>query len=842
MGVFRGARSHLGLLLILAVALGGLFFLFELFEGLTDDNPKVLLSTNDVSNTSAGIPSGAGFIGVVLPTVIILLGVGALLLLKRRLENPERRRWATSLLGGLSVGLLGVGVYLAISTIFRGGLPFGGVDYGEHTVETEGVTPLGLTLLAAFVVSVGVVAVSKPKLLPIPLLAWLVAGVVFGMFGSNAIYGVNLFKHHSVVEAKPDYTEAVNVYWKPGAGGSGGDGQGDPSGLLVLPNESGLPEQPLSLADLVYLLTHGTPDQRAEAVHGLANLDDPAVIPHLLEALGDIDEDVRTAAELALMEALGGDVPDVRDAVESGLVEALGDEDPEVKDAAESILLEALQDDSHGAKEAAESALAQALGDSNPEVKDAAEGVLEETGASMTPLENAGALVYLGDKTFWAPGTSADTVSMPEVKPVFEVRGASATGYLRTDVGDVYTGNGWSRLDPVELDYAARTPTRQLVHAVLIESGDVDIFPWEDAGAALLPWPDTGADESHSQRLTISPHEAGTSVPVGTLPISMGADFFDTDGSYWPFSGTFSINEELNEYAWSSNEHLFSEEVLLGAQARTDASVLALPDTVTQRVRLLAEEVTEPYESAYEKARALAWYLRANYQYEFTLEDATPRPDGRDAVDWFLFDSQKGTCGEFSSAFVVMARSVGIPARVVSGWVISEGVERQVVQTDQAHQWAEVAFEGLGWRRFDPTPFNGAPFRAGVLEAWADERDRLANKLDAGPREEDRLEAINELLEFSEVAPDEVTDVSESLIKALMDDQAAAVRAKAAQSTGDEGYQNAIDALVTALHGDESEDVRAAAAEALAKLGGDDAIDAFIKALQEDESEVVRGF
>ncbi len=84
---------------------------------------------------------------------------------------------------------------------------------------------------------------------------------------------------------------------------------------------------------------------------------------------------------------------------------------------------------------------------------------------------------------------------------------------------------------------------------------------------------------------------------------------------------------------------------------------------------------------------------------------------GHDPVDWFLFDSREGTCGQFSSAFVVLARSVGIPARVVSGWAISPMVEEQIVYTDQAHQWAEVALEGIGWVRFEPTASGGAQSR-----------------------------------------------------------------------------------------------------------------------------------
>ena len=797
----RGVRAHISLLLVLAVALGGLFILFELFGGLTSDGPRNLLTTRDSGSGSAEIPSGAGLIAVAAPAMSILLGFAALLLLKRKRKDRDGRRWTAMLLGGVAgVGLLGVGVYLLVSAIFGEGLPFGGVDYEGHPVKTEGVAPLGLTLLAAFVVTVGLVAVTRPKLLPLPLVAWLTAALVFGMFGSDAIYGVNLFKHHSVVETTPDYTGAVNVYWRPPTGTGAGEGQ---PGLSGQPGQVIQQDQTASEADYFDLLLHGSPEERAEAVLELAGMVDPTVLPALVDALGDENEDVKTAAESALVEALAGDDEEMREAAESALVEAFGDGDLEVSAAVDWILGNA--------------------------------------GASMTPLENGAALVYIDDRIFWAPGTSASQASTPDDRAVFEVRGASATGYLRTDTGDEYTGQGWIRLDPVELAYAARTPTRQLVNVMLIDDAEVDILPWEDPGAALLPWPDSPTEEAIRQRITVSAHEPGRMVPAGALPSTIGAEFFDADGRYKPFSGTFSTNTEVDEYGWMSSVHRFSEEEMYAAQAYSDATALDLPQDVPERVRLLAEEVTGKHESVYEKARALAWHLRDNYEYAFAAESDEALPEGRDAVDWFLFETQKGTCGQFSSAFVVLARSVGIPARVVSGWVISEGVDRQTIYADQAHQWAEVAFEGIGWRRFDPTPFNGAPFRATVSEAWEDELDRRGDKLLSNPDLDERLGAIDELLEYSDIAPETLTDVSAPLIESLGADEAAEVRAKAADTLGDEDYQNAIDPLVTALQEDEAEEVRAAAARALAKLGGDEAVAALIKALKEDDSALVRG-
>ena len=81
-------------------------------------------------------------------------------------------------------------------------------------------------------------------------------------------------------------------------------------------------------------------------------------------------------------------------------------------------------------------------------------------------------------------------------------------------------------------------------------------------------------------------------------------------------------------------------------------------------------------------------------------------------MDWFLFVSREGTSGNFSSSFVVLARFLGLPARVVSGWAITPMAGDQMVYSDQAHQRAEIAFEGLGWVPFEPTGDGAAPSRS----------------------------------------------------------------------------------------------------------------------------------
>jgi transglutaminase-like putative cysteine protease len=99
-------------------------------------------------------------------------------------------------------------------------------------------------------------------------------------------------------------------------------------------------------------------------------------------------------------------------------------------------------------------------------------------------------------------------------------------------------------------------------------------------------------------------------------------------------------------------------------------------------------------------ARALDM-IRADFVY--TLDTGLP---GRNAVDEFLFQTRRGYCEHFSSAFTVLMRAAGIPARVVTGYA---GGYRNplggywIVRRMDAHAWVEVWLQDRGWVRVDPT-------------------------------------------------------------------------------------------------------------------------------------------
>ncbi|MDQ5960629.1 MAG: protein-glutamine gamma-glutamyltransferase, partial [Pseudomonadota bacterium] len=79
---------------------------------------------------------------------------------------------------------------------------------------------------------------------------------------------------------------------------------------------------------------------------------------------------------------------------------------------------------------------------------------------------------------------------------------------------------------------------------------------------------------------------------------------------------------------------------------------------------------------------------------------------GNNSVDQFLFETRRGFCEHYASAFVFLMRAAGIPARVVAGY---QGGEINpvdgyvVVRQSDAHAWAEIWIAGRGWQRVDPT-------------------------------------------------------------------------------------------------------------------------------------------
>lgn len=139
---------------------------------------------------------------------------------------------------------------------------------------------------------------------------------------------------------------------------------------------------------------------------------------------------------------------------------------------------------------------------------------------------------------------------------------------------------------------------------------------------------------------------------------------------------------------------------------------LQLP-TIDPRIRELAGEFTAGTTGDLERSRSVERHLREDYSYTLQLPDH----EVADPLAYFLFTRRKGHCEYFASAMTVMLRTLGIPARLATGFqsgVYNSITDLWVVRASDAHTWVEAWIPGHGWSTFDPTPPDPNPETFGL--------------------------------------------------------------------------------------------------------------------------------
>lgn len=118
----------------------------------------------------------------------------------------------------------------------------------------------------------------------------------------------------------------------------------------------------------------------------------------------------------------------------------------------------------------------------------------------------------------------------------------------------------------------------------------------------------------------------------------------------------------------------------------------------------LAKKITNDETNPYKKALLVDRYLKRNYSYDLSIG---PDPKGVDSTEYFLFNRNSGYCEQFSSALALMSRSVGIPSRVITGYLpgnYNPLTGLYEIRALDAHAWVELYFDRAGWIEFEPTP------------------------------------------------------------------------------------------------------------------------------------------
>lgn len=129
---------------------------------------------------------------------------------------------------------------------------------------------------------------------------------------------------------------------------------------------------------------------------------------------------------------------------------------------------------------------------------------------------------------------------------------------------------------------------------------------------------------------------------------------------------------------------------------------LQLPDGYNWRTRALALNMRNAARDDEDMVKQVLAMFRTQ-PFFYTL---TPPLLGDNPVDDFLFNTRSGFCEHYASAFAVLMRAAGIPARVVTGYQggeVNPIGNYMIVRQSEAHAWAEVWIAGRGWVRVDPT-------------------------------------------------------------------------------------------------------------------------------------------
>ena len=169
-------------------------------------------------------------------------------------------------------------------------------------------------------------------------------------------------------------------------------------------------------------------------------------------------------------------------------------------------------------------------------------------------------------------------------------------------------------------------------------------------------------------------------------------------------SPTLRAGEVFRVRSWVTSPTVFGlKDAAAAYPPEITQSYLQLPAGLPSRIPALAREITQGLTTPFDQTMAITDWLRKNITYAGTIPAA---PQGRDILDWFLFDLRQGYCNYYASAEVIMLRSLGIPARLAVGYAEGESEKDGnlfTVRRRDSHAWPEVYFPGFSWVEFEPT-------------------------------------------------------------------------------------------------------------------------------------------
>ncbi|QWG33302.1 DUF4129 domain-containing protein [Bacillus mycoides] len=269
--------------------------------------------------------------------------------------------------------------------------------------------------------------------------------------------------------------------------------------------------------------------------------------------------------------------------------------------------------------------------------------------------------------------------------------------YWRVETKDFYTGKGW--------EVSENQKKVSFKHKN-------DVVSWYEQNTKT---------EITEATITMQKSYPHLTYPAGLVSVEASSD---VSYSVDPFSEKIytmhgDSSTTLNSYKVTYEIPEFSIENLKAAKTNEGQETSSyfmtkytqLPESLPQRVKDLAVNLTNDKDSRYDKVLAIENYFTDNsFVYETT--NVLFPAKNQDYVDQFLFDTKSGYCNNFSTSMIVLLRSAGIPARWVKGFTEgtlentiagAEGENVYKIANNNAHSWVEVYFPEYGWIPFEPT-------------------------------------------------------------------------------------------------------------------------------------------
>jgi len=356
----------------------------------------------------------------------------------------------------------------------------------------------------------------------------------------------------------------------------------------------------------------------------------------------------------------------------------------------------------------------------------------------VTPLDLLTSSGYSRDSSQLGGGFNFD------YSPALTVT-TSHKGYLKGETKATYNGKGWIEdsvgtkeslrvLDPILSDIEPLANYSEVEQKVTVHRKEQQLALFANGiPTEILEMQYNAALPNEEER-------------IEKLP-----DYYMLDDYTWNRITSSIVADEKEAYMPFTSYTLTSMALIIDQQAlkKAEASFrmptnqneslaqrayMSVPDVVPARVHELAKSVTEAGNNDYERALLLEQHLRMNYSYTNKPDLSRLSGDSDDFVDQFLFELQEGYCDYFSTAMVIMARTLGMPARWVVGYTAGSNVmddmyasnpymmEQMRVDTSgtytvrnaDAHSWVEIYFNGYGWIAFEPTPGFSIPQQFGT--------------------------------------------------------------------------------------------------------------------------------